>query len=175
VLTVPTVGFAALAHASVDSCLSIGALLLATGLCWPAAVALLRAQRRLPALLGWVVLAQAVTHLLLEQMCGDAAPGRSGLIGHLTMGVSPAMLAMHAGSVLVTAVLLRRADAGLWAARSLVAAGARAARLFALDVVSVPRPPVLRAVRVATGARRPRALWAAAPPLRRGPPAALAR
>jgi hypothetical protein len=174
VLTVPTVGFATLAHASVDSCVSVIAVLLATGVCWPAAVALLGARRRLPALVGWLVLAQAVTHLLLELMCGDTPAGHSGLVGHLTLGVSPAMLTMHCGSVVVTAVLLRRADAGLWTAQALVAAGARAARLLVVGVLPVPCAPVLRVVRAASSARRPRVLWAAPPPLRRGPPAALA-
>jgi hypothetical protein len=56
-LTVPAVGFATVAHASIDSCVNVVALLLAAGLCWPAAVILLRAQRRLPALIGWVVIA----------------------------------------------------------------------------------------------------------------------
>jgi hypothetical protein len=89
VLTVLAVGLATLAHASVDGCVSMVAFVLAAGLCWPAAVSLLKAQRRLPALVGWLVLAQGVTHLLLAQMCGDTAPGHAGLVDHLMMGLSP--------------------------------------------------------------------------------------
>jgi hypothetical protein len=175
VLTVPAVGFATIAHASVEGCVSVVAVLLALGVCWPAAVVLLRGQRRLPVLVGWLVLAQGITHLLLAQMCGDARPGPSGLVGHLMMGVSPDMLAMHAGSVLFTAVLFGRADAGLWTARALVRAGARALRLIGASLVPVGLPRACLPVGVTTGVRRPRVLWEAAAPPRRGPPALLAR
>jgi hypothetical protein len=60
VLTVPAVGFATFAHGSVDGCVSVVAVLLAVGVCWPAAVVLLGAQRRLPTLVGWLVVAQGV-------------------------------------------------------------------------------------------------------------------
>ena len=59
VLTVPAVGFATIAHASVEGCVSVVAVLLAVGVCWPTAVVLLRA-RRLPTLVGWLVVAQGV-------------------------------------------------------------------------------------------------------------------
>jgi len=173
-LTVPAVGFATVAHASIDSCVNVVALLLAAGLCWPAAVILLRAQRRLPALIGWLVIAQGVTHLLLEQMCGDAMPGSMGLIDHLMMGVSPAMFAAHTGSVLFTAALFGRADAGLWTAQALVRAGARALRRLAACVSPARLPQRPPSAGVATGARRPRVLWGAGAPQRRGPPAPLA-
>lgn len=174
VLTVPAVGFATLAHASMDGCVSVVGVLLAVGLCWPATVVLLRAQRRLPALVGWLVLAQGLTHLLLEQMCGEAPPGLSGLVDHLMMGVSPDMLAVHAGSALFTAVLFGRADAGLWTAQALVRAGARALGLFDAYAVPVGLPLVPRTAEVGIRVRRPRALWEAGAPLRRGPPALVA-
>ena len=170
----PAVGFATFAHASVDGCVSVVAVLLAVGVCWPAAVVLLRAQRRLPAVVGRLVVAQGVTHLLLQQMCGDAGRGLSGLIEHLMMGVSPDMLAMHAGSVMFTAVLFGRADAGLWTARALVRAGARALRRVGACVVPVGLPQVHCTAGVTTGVRRPRGLWEAGAPPRRGPPALLA-
>jgi hypothetical protein len=173
-LTVPAVGFATVAHASIDDCVSVVAVFVAAGLCWPAAVILLRAQRRLPALIGWLVLAQGVTHLLLEQMCGEAASGNMGLIDHLMMGISPTMLAMHGGSVLFTAVLFRRADAGLWTAQALVRAGTRALGVFGAPMVPVGLPPVPQTSDVSTGVRRPRVLWQGPAPLRRGPPASLA-
>jgi hypothetical protein len=173
-LTVPAVGFATLAHASIDDCVSVVALLLAAGVCWPAAVILLRAQRRLPALIGWLFIAQGVTHLLLEQMCGDAMPGNMGLVDHLMMGVSPTMLAMHGGSVLFTAIVFGRADAGLWTAQALVRAGTRALGLLGTPVVPAGLPPEPRTPDVSTGARRPRVLWQGPAPLRRGPPALLA-
>jgi hypothetical protein len=174
VLTVPAVGFAAFAHASVDRCVSVVAVLLAVSVCWPAAVVLLGAQRRIPALLGWLVVAQGVTHLLLQQMCGDAGRGSSGLIEHLMMGVSPDMLAMHAGSVIFTAVLFGRADAGLWTARAVVRAGARALRRIGAPVLPVGLPRVYCTAGASTGKRRPQVLWEAGAPQRRGPPALLA-
>jgi hypothetical protein len=174
VLTVLAVGFATLAHVSVNGCISMVAVVLAAGLCWPAAVSLLKAQRRLPALVGWLVLAQGITHLLLEQMCGEAGPGHAGLVDHLMMGITPRMLAMHAGSVLFTAVLFGRADAGLWTARALVRAGARALRRGVATVVPVGLAKVPCTGGSSTGKRRPQVLWQAGAPLRRGPPALLA-
>jgi len=173
-LTVPAVGFATAAHASIDDCVSVVAVFLAAGLCWPAAVILLRAQRRLPALIGWLVLAQGVTHLLLEQRCGDAMPGNMGLIDHLMMGVSPTMMAMHGGSVLLTAVLFWRADAGLWAAQALVRAGTRALGAFGASIVPVGLAPAPQTPDVSTGVQRPRVLWQGQAPPRRGPPASVA-
>jgi hypothetical protein len=174
VLTVPAVGFAAFAHASVDRCVSVVAVLLAVSVCWPAAVVLLGAQRRIPALLGWLVVAQGVTHLLLEQLCVDAGPGPSGLVEHLMIGISPDMLAMHAGSVIFTAVLFGRADAGLWTARAVVRAGARALRRIGAPVLPVGLPRVYCTAGASTGKRRPQVLWEAGAPQRRGPPALLA-
>jgi hypothetical protein len=49
-------------------------------------------------------------------------PGSMGLIDHLMVGATPAMFAT--GSVLFTAALFGRADAGLWTAQALVRAGA---------------------------------------------------
>ena len=97
-----------------------------------------------------------------------------GLIDHLLMGMSPTTLAMHGGSVLFTAVLFRRADAGLWTAQALVRAGTRALGVFAAPVVPVGLPSVPRTPGVSTGMRRPRVLWQGPAPLRRGPPALLA-
>ncbi|MCU1600177.1 MAG: hypothetical protein JWO22_886 [Frankiales bacterium] len=163
VLTVPTVGLASTAHALVDGCDSALAIALAAGLCWPGAVAVLGARRRLPALLAWVVTAQLVTHVLLDALCG---PGIRVPALTWTMG------AFHAVAALSTGLLLGRADAGLWAADALLRAGAKALRLRrSLALPLVPAPfrrtapvPVLL----------PRSTWVAAQPARRGPPVLLA-
>lgn len=162
-LTVPTVGLASAAHELVDGCDSLIAIALAAGLCWPGAVAMLGVRRRVPALLAWVVTAQLVTHALLDGLCG---PGI-----HLPT-LTPTMAAFHAVAAVTTALLLGRADSGLWVADVVVRAGAKALRLrrsLALPVVPAPvrrtRPvPVLL----------PRTTWVAAQPARRGPPVLLA-
>ncbi|MCW2600940.1 MAG: hypothetical protein JWM02_2769 [Frankiales bacterium] len=174
VLTVPAVGGAALAHSLADGCGSLLAMTAAAGLCWPAAVALLRGRRRLPALIAWLVGAQVVTHLLLEWMCPDVTSGRMGLLDHLLMGLSPAMLSVHVGAVLVTAVLLDRADAGLWAADALLRAGIRALRVLAGRTRPVLPEPVWRGTSFVSRPVRLHGLWEAAPLVRRGPPALLA-
>ncbi|MCW2586062.1 MAG: hypothetical protein JWN55_1578 [Frankiales bacterium] len=175
VLTAPTVGAAVLAHALGGGCLSFLAVFTAAGVCWPAAVALLGVRRRLPLLLLWIVLAQAVTHLLLERLCADVVSGQASLSQHLLTGLTGPMAVTHAGAVLVTGLLLGRADAGLWAADALLRAGARALR----DTQDLPLPalpePVRSSAPTVADARRPRPVWKAAPPVRRGPPALLAR
>jgi hypothetical protein len=171
VLTVPTVGGAALAHSFVDGCDSAVALALAVGLCWPAAVALLGAQRRLPALLAWVIAAQVATHVLLEQMCGDVTSGRVPLTTHLSAGVTPTMVLAHGVAVIATSVLLGRADAGLWAADALVRTAARALRLPRLSVGALP---VARLTAQVADVPAPRTTWVVAQPARRGPPVQLA-
>ena len=160
VLTVPTVGTAAVAHAAVDGCDSLFALLVAAGLCWPAAVALLRVQRRLPALLAWVVAAQAGAHLVLAALCSDGD-------GHLRLAASPAMLAAHGLAALATAALLARADAGLWTASALVRRAARLLRWRVPPPVVVPTQ-LRRTLPVSL--RLPRSSWVAAQPALRGPP-----
>jgi hypothetical protein len=171
VLTVPTIGGAALAHSFVDGCDSLVALALAAGLCWPAAVALLGARRRLPALVAWVVTAQVATHLLLEGLCGDVTSGAVPWHLHLMTGVTGTMAVAHGLAVLVTSVLLGRADAGLWTAHALIRAVAR---------VLVPRlarqlpAPVRRTTPVVDDVPAPRTTWVAAQPARRGPPVLLA-
>ncbi|MCW2674238.1 MAG: hypothetical protein JWP14_2827 [Frankiales bacterium] len=173
ILTVPTVGGAAIAHSLVDGCDSVFALLLAVGVCWPAAVAVLGSRRRLPAFTGWVVLAQVATHLLLEAMCTDVTAGRTGWAQHLLTGVTPAMLLTHGTAVLLTSVLLGRADACLWAADALVRAGAKALRLLRVLVPpSLPAP--VRRTAPLLAVEFPRSSWVAAQPARRGPPVLLA-
>jgi hypothetical protein len=174
VLTVPTVGAAATAHSFVDGCDSVFALVVAAGGCWPAAVALLGARRRMPALLVWVLMAQAITHLLLEAMCSDVTSGHVGWVQHLTTGVTPAMLVSHGFAVVVTSLLLGRADAGLWAADALIRAGARALRLG--DALATPQlpAPVRRIRRPALVLEPALSSWVVAHPSRRGPPVLLA-
>ena len=173
VLTVPTVGGAALAHSFVDGCDSVFALFVAAGVCWPAAVALLGARRRLPAFLGWVLVAQFATHLLLEAMCSDVTSGHVGWAQHLTTGITPTMLASHGCAVLLTSVLLGRADAGLWAADAIVRAGAKVLRLRR-GLVMPPLPAPVRRTRPVLVIEAPRSSWVVAQPSRRGPPVLLA-
>ena len=173
VLTVPTVGGAALAHSFVDGCDSVFALLVAAGLCWPAAVALLGARRRLPTLLAWVVVAQVATHLLLEAMCTDVTSGHVGWAQHLTSGATPTMLLSHGCAVLLTSLLLGRADAELWAAHAILRAGAHALRLWR-RLVLPPLPAPAPGTRPVLVIEAPRASWVVAQPSRRGPPVLLA-
>lgn len=168
VLTVPAVGVSALAHGMADGCGNLTGTLLAMGACWPGAVALLGARRRLPAVLAWVVLAQVLTHVLLEATCGPTvATGMAVLSG--------AMVAAHLAAALLTAAVLQRADAGLWAADALLRAGARFVRSLAL-LTTDPVLPVVAPARCAdAGVLLPRSRWEAAPLLRRGPPVATVR
>lgn len=169
VLTVPAVGAAAATHSLVDGCASWVAVGLAAGLCWPSAVAVVGARRRLGTLLMWVAAAQVVTHLLLELTCPEVVSGQVSLARHLRGSLTPEIVAAHVTCALVTAVLLRRADAALWAAHKLLRAAWRLARAF-----MVPRPsPVVRdrAEVPAPGVELVTDLWRAPRPVRRGPPA----
>ena len=174
VLTVPTVGGAAIAHSLVDGCDSVFALLLAAGVCWPAAVAVLGSRRRLPVLAAWVLLAQVATHLLLEATCTDVTSGRTGWAQHFLAGVTPTMLMSHGIAVVLTSVLLGRADAGLWAADALVRAGTKALRLLRLLVPPPLLPAPVRRTAPVLAVEFPRSSWVAAQPARRGPPVLLA-
>ena len=171
VLTVPAVGMAASAHASAGSCTSLVGLGLAAGVSWPAAVALLGRRRSVLSLLAWLTLVQAVTHVILEQLCPDVMSGQMGLLDHLLMGLTPTMLLMHGGSVLLTALVLARADAGLWTARALIRAGARMIR-----TIRLPKAPAVVVPRTRLLPVEPKPLidlWKAPHPVRRGPPALL--
>lgn len=166
VLTVPAVGVGVVAHYSADGCVSLLSVLLALGLCWPGAVALLGAQRRVPALVAGLLASQFLTHALLEWGCPPL--GHEAMAGQLGLP----MLAAHVVACLLLAVVLGRADAGLWAARRLVWA---AARMFTIcGALRLPLGPVavLRILPVVTRFVRPRVAWQAALPVRRGPPVA---
>jgi len=157
VLTVVAVGVAGAAHTFVDGCADLGGLALALGVCWPLAVSVLGSRRRLPALLAWTVGAQVVTHAVVELTCGGA--------GHAT---PLRVLAAHAGAVLVTTVLLARADAGLWVAHALRRA---VGRLLLPLLVPVPALPRLRTPSFVVLLPRTRRL--VSPRVLRGPPSAL--
>ena len=82
------------------------------------------------------------------------------------------MAAFHGAAAVVTACLLGRADAGVWAADALVRAGANAIRLRrSLELPGIP--VVIRRAAPRT-LHLPRSSWVAAQPARRGPPALLA-
>lgn len=154
-LTVPAVALAVLAHSAGGGCVTWLGVLTSLGLCWPAAVAVLARPARALVLAGWLLLAQLVTHTVLEWLCADAAAGHQLSREHVATGLVPKMLLMHGVATLLTAVVLARADARLWAARTLLRAAARAVRLvqrcpsLTRPVVSTPAPcppvvPVLR-------------------------------
>lgn len=162
------VGVAELAHAGTDGCGSLVALLLAFGLTWPAAVAMLGARRQVPALVGWLLATQLVLHVLLESRCDEVLSGRQGLLDHLAAVPAGRALLAHGLAVLVSAVLLGRADAGVWAADML----RRAVRpVVRLGVVVVPAQRTQVPVAVVLPARD---TWKGRRPSRRGPPALLA-
>lgn len=137
-------------------------------------MALLGRQRCLAPLVLWLGLVQAITHVLLEQLCADVMGGHTDVLQHLTAGLTPGMLALHGGSVLLTAVVLGRADAGLWVARALIRTGAWLLRIvsglprYVVVITSRPAPPLPVAPVLMD-------LWKAPHPVRRGPPALLAR
>lgn len=157
VLALPAVGVAALAHRSVDRCLDVPGTLLALGACWSGAVAVLGARRRLPALLGWLVAAQVVTHLALQATCATPGP--------LVPGARP--LAAHLAAVVVLALALHRADAGLWLADGLLRAVRR------LLAPTRPVPPLVPGAAPLPATAAPWRLPSAVPRTsvaRRGPP-----
>ena len=166
-LTLPTVGTAVAAHSLADGCAGPVAIATAAGLCWPAAVALLGTRRSLPTLLVWVVAAQIAVHVLLERMCPDVVSGQTSLAQHLSHTTSTTMLATHAVAAALSALLLHRADGGLWFADALSRAFARL-RLPRRPVLVVPslRPVPASAVPVVLRDQVERA-----PLQRRGPPA----
>lgn len=168
VLAVTAVALAEAAHAGSDGCSSLVVVLLAVGLCWPAAVAVLGRRRRLPGLLVWLVATQVGLHVLMASRCEEVVSGREALLSHLAVPPSGWVLCAHGLAVGVSAVLLVRADAGLWAVDAL-----RRAVLPVVPpmLVVVPRQRVLRACPVVLLAKDK---WEGPRPSRRGPPALLA-
>ena len=156
VLAVVAVGVAGAAHTFVDGCVDPGGLALALGVCWPLAVSVLGSRRRLPALLVWTAGAQVVTHAVVELTCGGA--------GHPT---PLSVLVAHGAAVLVTTLLLARADAGLWVAHALRRA---VGRLLLPVLVPVPVQPRLRTPSFVVLLPRTRRLES--PRVLRGPPSA---
>jgi hypothetical protein len=156
VLTSVAVAVAGSVHTYLDGCLDLSGLLLSLGLCWPGAVLVMGRRRRLPLLLGWVVGAQVVTHVVLTLTCGAAqtTPGR------VVLG--------HALAVLVTTAVVARVDAALWAADSVRRALARLLLPLATAAPVVPRVAELPSVpRPLRPGRR------VSPRVLRGPPSGL--
>lgn len=168
VLAVVAVGLAVAAHAGTDGCASLAAVALALGLAWPAAVAVLGRRRRVPALLAWLMVVQVGLHVLLESRCQEVVSGRQGLLHHLSSPPSARMLLAHGFAVVVSAVLLGRADGAAWAVDVL-----RRAVLVVLPLqpALVPRVATHQAGGVVPPVRQ---MWKGPRPSRRGPPALLA-
>jgi hypothetical protein len=174
VLSAVAVGLAAVAHAAGGDCISWVGVGLAAGLSWPAAVVALGRRRSVASLAVWLLLVQVLTHVVLDGFCASVLSGQTAFATHLQASLTPSLIALHAGSAVVTALVLGRADAGLWAARALTRAGARTVRLVRslppLAQVVIARPkPALPAAPVL------RDQWKAPRHARRGPPALLAR
>jgi hypothetical protein len=167
VLAVCAVAVAEVAHAGTDGCSSLVGLLLALGLCWPAAVAVLGRQRRLGALLGWLAATQIGLHVLLESRCQEVVSGHQPLLAHLSVPPSGRVLLAHGLAVAVSAVLLGRADAGLWTVDAL----RRAVWLVMLPMLVVVVWPARRVRRVCLRVLPARNVWEGPRPSRRGPPA----
>ena len=171
VLTAPTVAIAILTHLSADGCVTGLAMVSALVLTWPAAVLLVARRRGTPSLITWLVGLQLGLHCLLSGLCDQVATGQVTPWHAFSLVPSGRMLLAHALAVVATAILLGRADAGLWATRAVLRAIGRL------------RPPQLVPVSPAPQAERPAgitptfvtSLWAAPGPVRRGPPLLLAR
>lgn len=151
VLAAASVGISGIAH-GVAHCTDAVGLALAIGVCWPGAVAVLGSRRRMPFLLAWLVVAQAVTHVLLTETCGGGSlmPDRRTLLA-------------HAIAVIATAALLAHADAGVWTADAV-------RRLVALFVEPPLVVPALARVRTPETRTAHRTFRDTPPPARRGPP-----
>jgi hypothetical protein len=140
-LALPAVGTATLGHASVDGCVEVLGVASALSLSWASAVAIVGTRRRTSTLLTWVVLAQALSHVVLSASCDGWA--------HARQLPSPQLLLTHGAAALVMAVLLGHGDAGLWTAQQLVRAARRLlapAPVLSVPsrrVLSVPRPVLL--------------------------------
>jgi hypothetical protein len=157
VLSVTAVAVAGAAHTFADGCLDLLGLVLALGLCWPAAVAVLGARRRLPALLAWAVAAQVLTHVVVQLTCGGSP------------AVPALAVVLHGAAVAVTTALLHRADAGLWAAHAVLRALARllpptrvAGAARTTPALPLPSPVLL-----------PQQRWLVLPGGLRGPPSSV--
>jgi hypothetical protein len=156
VLAAVAVLVAGTAHTLADGCVDAPGLALALGICWPGAVAVLGRRRRVPALVAWTAGAQVVTHVVVGVTCG----------GHVH-GVPARALSAHLLAVVVTAAVLARADAGLWAVHAVRRAVAQLLVPVALEVPVVPRP------RAALRTPRPQQRWRVSPRVLRGPPSGL--
>lgn len=172
VLTVPAVGSAALGHGTMHGCDSAVSILAAAGLCWPAAVMALGARRRVTSLLLWLVAAQVLTHVVLEALCTDVLSGQVSLATHLAHSTTAGMAGIHLAAAGVSALLLGRADAGLWTARALLRAARSATRALRVTDWVAPAVPDLSSVPTEASPVR-RTSWTGAPARRRGPPGLL--
>ncbi len=160
VLTVSASGLALLAHGATAGCVEVAGVLITVGAVSAAAWPLVGKRRSLATVLGWLVAAQLAGHLVLATFCGAHEPP-----------VGLAMMAAHGGAVVVTALLLQRADAALWSAPVMPERWARWLRgvLCLVCAPAVPGAPAVLASAPRGGAPlllKPHC----PPPARRGPP-----
>jgi hypothetical protein len=110
-VTAPSVALGALAHTLGEGCVSWSGLVMATVLLGAASWTQLARERSLPFFVAWTTLGQAVVHGVLTATCHGTAAAAHG-----TAAVPrSSMLLAHALSVGVVSLLLRRADARVWA------------------------------------------------------------
>ena len=147
------------AHSLVDGCVNWVGALVALGYAWPAAVGYEL----------WLTGVQVVTHVLLDWTCSTVSAGQVSFADHLVSGIQLSPLLVHTASVALSAVVLGRADAGLWLARGLVGAARSVLRPVVPGAFVLDRTPALPVRRVAL----PADVWQVPHPVRRGPPALL--
>lgn len=174
VWSVVALGPAALAHATVQGCVSALGTAEALVACGLGSYAVLGRQRGGAALLLWLVGCQSVTHGLLEWHCSGPAQPLASLsvwARPLLLGESGPMLLAHVLAVLVSFAVLSRADAALWAAHRLGRALRRLVRRVVPAAVVVPTVAALRSTATAfVGPLLRGSIWRAPHPVRRGPP-----
>jgi hypothetical protein len=176
VCTLVALGPAAVAHATVQGCVSAIGTAEALVACGAGSFAVLGRQRSRGALLLWLVGCQSVTHGLLEWHCAVPA----GPVQHagslsvwarpLLLGESGPLLLAHVLAVLLTFAVLSRTDAALWAAHRL---GRAVRRLVGWVVPAVVVPavqPLPSGEPRFAGPLLRGSIWQAPHPARRGPP-----
>jgi hypothetical protein len=111
IVTAPSVALGAAAHALGQGCVSPSGLLTALLVVGAASWSQLARERSFSFFLAWTTLGQALVHGVLTVMCpGGTTPA------HAATAMPPVtMLLAHGLAVLLVSLVLRRADARVWA------------------------------------------------------------
>jgi hypothetical protein len=168
-VAVPSVTLSAAAHAAAGGCITATGVLLTAVVVGLSTWTQLSRERSTTFLLTWLTLGQVVGHGLLELGCHgpDHAAAATGL----------PMVALHAASVLLSALLIAAGESRVWRlARALSALPFRLRYVTAwLARLETPPIPVLPSHHAAPPApvRWQKSPWCSPRPVRRGPPVAL--